>query len=241
MILRVTEGGISFEVRQLCAGGELFDLLLSEYEGATPLEEALRLFAQICAAVAHCHHHGAVHGQLHPENVLAATSPDGDPSKPNVELTGFVCGTASEDDAAEHTSLSSSSSSSSVNSSSPSPPSPQAPLSKASIRLRPLHDLDAPELDGCKHAMAHELMACDMWACGVLLVALITGEAPAPDAAASLDRFPADGSGHHGGHLLAHVVWIARCLLGPEPDKRPTAAALMNELERMGLAPIAAA
>ena len=41
---------------------------------AAPRPRALGWFAQLASAVAHCHKHGAVHGQLHPENVLLAAA-----------------------------------------------------------------------------------------------------------------------------------------------------------------------
>ena len=54
--------------------GELFDALLATEGGRLPAPRALGWFAQLASAVAHCHKHGAVHGQLHPENVLLAAA-----------------------------------------------------------------------------------------------------------------------------------------------------------------------
>jgi CheY-like chemotaxis protein len=43
------------------------------------------------------------------------------------------------------------------------------------VRLHPVQSLDAPELAGRTQATPEELMACDMWALGVLLLQLVTG------------------------------------------------------------------
>ena len=44
--------------------------------------------------------------------------------------------------------------------------------------LRPVHHLDAPELHGRSHATAPELQAADVWALGVLGVAIFAGRPP---------------------------------------------------------------
>ena len=93
VLMRVVKGGQCIELRDLCEGGELFDLLLelnledaSDGEPATmlPSEEILCWISQIAGAVAHCHSHGAIHGQLHPENLLLL----GDDS--TCVITGFT-------------------------------------------------------------------------------------------------------------------------------------------------------
>ena len=55
-------------------GGTLADLL---DRGAPPLDEALRLFRGVLAAVEHAHAQGVIHRDLKPANVLLAPSPAG--------------------------------------------------------------------------------------------------------------------------------------------------------------------
>ncbi len=97
---RVVDGGACFELRQLCDKGEFFDLMIEKPHGFEP-GAALRAFVQIAAAVGHCHAHGAVHGQLHPENVLLRSSAaQGQPAADvTLQLTGFY--TLAPDAAAE--------------------------------------------------------------------------------------------------------------------------------------------
>ena len=125
-----------------------------------PEETALDWFRQIVSAVAHCHAHGAAHGQLRPENVLIR---DGKP-----ELIGFYCcadggadgGAAPEggEAAAAHA---------------PAAHAPSAP--DPSVALRAYLPLDAPELMGRATACVSELRAGDVWALGVLLIQMLTG------------------------------------------------------------------
>ena len=58
-----------YEVRELAEGGEFFDILGEHEAGCRPID-ALKWMVTLVDAVAHCHAHGAVHGQLLPENVL---------------------------------------------------------------------------------------------------------------------------------------------------------------------------
>ena len=62
-VKRRVKGDQCVEMRALCEGGELFDLL-GEHPDGLPLGEALAWFAQLASAVAHCHAHGAINGQL---------------------------------------------------------------------------------------------------------------------------------------------------------------------------------
>ena len=137
VVERVVEGGQTFEMRVLCDGGELFDNLFATYadseSGTAPEDVALNLFAQIAAAVAHSHAHDAVHGQLHPENVLLAKSAEAGGSM-HVQVTGFA--RAHED-------------------------APRDGEGSPTIGLRPVHALDAPELRGRSAASAAELKPCD--------------------------------------------------------------------------------
>ena len=78
--IRDTGGATFIEIRELCDGGELFDFMF-DHEYGLPPQLALRWIVQLVDAVAHAHQHGAVHGQLRPENVLLL--------KDRVQLVGF--------------------------------------------------------------------------------------------------------------------------------------------------------
>ena len=56
------------EVRELCDGGELYDRIAEE--GPLSPQTALAYFTQAASAIAHCHLHGLIHGQLRPEHVM---------------------------------------------------------------------------------------------------------------------------------------------------------------------------
>ena len=132
--------------------------------------------------MAHCHKHGAVHGQLHPENVLLAAAdclqvapaplcPHPPPPAPAFsrplaptlraaapQVVGFsVC----------------------------------APVEGVSrvVELREYRpELQAPELEGKRWCAVDELFACDVWALGVLLCCLLTGSYSAEAVAAECDE-----------------------------------------------------
>eukprot|EP00965_Chrysotila_dentata_P033301 1108927-Pleurochrysis_carterae.AAC.1 len=72
--------GQLLEMRELCAGGEFFDLIAER----GPLEESdvLEILLQLCDALVHCHSHSLVNGQLRPEHVLLD-------DEEQVKLTGW--------------------------------------------------------------------------------------------------------------------------------------------------------
>lgn len=133
------------EVRELCTGGTLFDLVGAGVGSPTsqvspspsmltprsPLEpelvQLMRWFRQIVLAVAHCHRHRVVCGQLRREHVQLTS--DGD-----IKLLGF-----------QHAS------------------------SENTIQLKPWHPLDAPELKGRSSASLTECFAADIYAVGSLV------------------------------------------------------------------------
>ena len=149
-----------------------------ESEGL-PIHAALNWAIQLAGALVHCHAFGAVHGQLHPENLLLKGEV--------LQVVGFYCcappilppdGPLSE------------------NASSP-PISPTEPSTDQRVELRPYDAIDAPELHRRTHAFGSELASCDIWALAVLLNWLLTGKPmTAPPASAS----PIDGiSGTQAG------------------------------------------
>ena len=82
----LTVGGQLVEIRELCDDGELFSALLVDdlLDGDLPPVDALRWLEMMAEGAAHCHAHGAVHGQLHAENLLLH-------SRGLLQLTGFSC------------------------------------------------------------------------------------------------------------------------------------------------------
>jgi len=222
------------EMRELCEGGELFDHLLASSDdggGGLPTRDALKWCVQLTSAVAHCHSHAAVHGQLHPENVLLGG--DGD----SLQVAGFMVperrsGSASSDDSG-----------------------------RLCLELRPIRsDLDAPELHGRRWATVDELASCDVWALGMLIVALMTpttAEGPWPPACGALaaegasrsheqrlhglsvplpalqDLSLSGGSAAGEDRVRQSVRALASALLQADPAQRPTAAHALEQLGKM--------
>lgn len=167
---RLIKGEQCIELRALCDGGEFFDLVMEQCDYGTstmPVGEVIGWFAQIVAAVAHCHSHGAVHGQLHPENVLLKEDCS------MCIVTGFSC--CSGERAGKNSFITDiidvtggSNGSGSADGS---------PLSDTlSVELRPLHSLlDAPELQGRSQASPAELAQADVYALGLLLTYMLIG------------------------------------------------------------------
>ena len=171
----VIEGERAYVARQLCEGGELFPLL--KLKPPLSLMQALRWFAQLTDAVAHCHTHGAAHGQFRAENCLLRLG--------RVQLVGFsriiTCPSLAPDafvavDPIRTPSTEAALAEAPAVEPAVKPAVEPASQSGAMIELRPCDPMDAPELHGRRHASATELFACDIWSLGVLLVGLLTGE-----------------------------------------------------------------
>ena len=61
--------GRTLEIRQLCAQGELFDVVAEEGGMAADASTVLKAFkwlTHMAGAIEHCHGHGIAHGQLRP-------------------------------------------------------------------------------------------------------------------------------------------------------------------------------
>jgi len=84
---RQLKGAQCVELRALCEGGEFTDVLAMQAEdGGVESEEVYMWTEQLLSAVAHCHAHGAVHGQLRAENLLLSGADGG-----SLRVTGFSC------------------------------------------------------------------------------------------------------------------------------------------------------
>ena len=190
--------------------GELFDALLATEGGRLPAPRALGWFAQLASAVAHCHKHGAVHGQLHPENVLLAAADclqvAPAPSTPTPAPAPA----------------------------SPAPPAPNPPRRRPQVvgfsvcapsrgvsrvvelrEYRP--ELQAPELEGKRWCAVDELFACDVWALGVLLCCLLTGSYSAEAVAAECDE-PSRARSTPSAHSTSAAAAAAARSTGATPS-----------------------
>lgn len=189
ILKRRVKGEQCVEMRRLCEGGELFDLLGDAPDGL-PLGEALTWFAQLASAVQHCHAHGAVHGQLHAENVLL------DGGMCSLAVTGFsqIDEIVSSDESAPTRRRRPSSEWTQGEGGEAKGAAGRAAAAAARrlsetalVQLRPVsRSSDAPELQGRTHASARELADCDVWALGMLLCSLMTGS-PSPRALPDVD------------------------------------------------------
>ena len=75
--------GQTTEMRELCEGGELFDVIVESGGLRDNQSLVVRWIKEICSALAYCHEQGAVNGQLRPEQVLLD-------SHNSVKLLGFL-------------------------------------------------------------------------------------------------------------------------------------------------------
>ena len=197
---------------------------MAESDELLPLDSALGWFHQIASAVAHCHAYGAVHGQLHPENVLLSgegmcqligfsrcKARTGATGRATGGSTGGATGGADVSSAGggaggnlimEDAAASSGSGGGGASGGAAHPP----PLAECSVRLRPPHpDLDAPELHGRSalsgptDVVTSELMCCDVWALGMILVYLLTGR---PNTQSFAQRMASRGGRVTRGHSV---------------------------------------
>ncbi|CAI5974040.1 unnamed protein product [Closterium sp. NIES-65] len=74
------DGAAVHLIMDLCAGGELFDTVVSR--GRLAEDEARHVMAQVAAAVRHCHALGVLHRDLKPENILLQLHHSLTPSRP---------------------------------------------------------------------------------------------------------------------------------------------------------------
>jgi serine/threonine protein kinase len=81
-----SDGELIYLAMELCAGEDLFDLLVRERR--LPEARAARMTIQICAALSAAHGQGVVHRDLKPENVMICKDPD-DPAAELVKVLDF--------------------------------------------------------------------------------------------------------------------------------------------------------
>lgn len=72
-----TESGNPFLVMDFVEGMSLFDTIRAA--GWLPVQRALAVFPQVCAALSAAHEKGIVHRDLKPSNIMLTTGPDGNP------------------------------------------------------------------------------------------------------------------------------------------------------------------
>jgi len=184
VISRRVENGRTVEIRELCAQGELFDVVAEEGgmgEGEN-VAAAERWVGQIAETVAHCHSHGAANGQLRPEHVLLA---DVDP-----KLLGFTSCLPP-----------------------PPAPEGVSSLPEGLRSLRPVRALDAPELHGQQSASFAMRAAADVWALGACLHCFVYGRLPyvAACGRCSTPRRRAQHATHRAARSLRQLLLLLTC------------------------------
>jgi serine/threonine protein kinase len=134
-------------------GGELFDYLVSQ--GRLAPDEASRYFQQIIAGVDYCHRFNICHRDLKPENLLLD-------AEKNIKIADFGMAALEPSDRLLETSCGS-----------PHYASPEI-VAVSSFEGRFEAQADA-------QGMSYHGAASDIWSCGVILFALLTGRLPFDD------------------------------------------------------------
>ncbi|KAL1914376.1 uncharacterized protein VTP21DRAFT_8956 [Calcarisporiella thermophila] len=177
-------------VLELCAGGDVFDLIERGWLGDS--EGVRSCFVQILRAVEHCHLHGVYHRDIKPENILVAE--DG-----TLKLADFGLATSEI-------------------------------FIEGEYGVGTLAYL-APEQhpDVSEAGTVYDTAKGDVWALGVLLVAMMTGRNPWREANAAKDKVFADYVrnpvavlGQMFPQISAEALAILLGLLAIDPSKRPT-------------------
>ena len=89
--------------------------------------------------------------------------------------------------------------------------------------LRPVHYLDAPELHGRSHATGSELQAADVWALGVLGVAIFAGRPPLVTGQGALELPPGMQEG-----VPTAVLSMLCAMLHASPADRPSISEVVS-------------
>ena len=91
--------------------------------------------------------------------------------------------------------------------------------------LRPVHHLDAPELHGRSHATAPELQAADVWALGVLGVAIFAGRPPLVTGQGAVELPPGMQEG-----VPTAVLSMLSAMLHASPADRPSMSEVVSRV-----------
>ena len=235
VIDRTVQGGRILERRELCDGGELLDVLVLEGcdddlggeaasgasppgdgspgDGGLPLARALFWFRQLAAAVAHCHAHGAVHGQLHPENVLLRGAE-------TLQVVGFSSCAAGGGGGGGN-----------------------GEGEGVALRLTHPDLDAPELVGRLHCGGADELRACDVWALGLLLVCLLTGAPSTAVGRESRDDVGGVARSVSDLDVTEAAMAVSRAslatqklshsMLQPSPARRPTAAAVLAQVDAL--------
>lgn len=218
----VSDGQV-YVVLELCSGGELFDKI-AEY-GGLPEAEAAHYFAQILAAVAHCHEHSVYHRDLKPENILL----DG---AGTVKVTDFGLAALSEQEPSRrgaylrHTRCGS--------------------VAYAAPEIYASEDaaLGSPRAADAAGSSGYSPEKADIWSLGVVLYCMLTATMPFKIAHVdACERFCAAQAQGIGvlcpDWLSAAAVQLLSRLLAADPAKRPSARELLADAwVRAGCRPV---